>query len=117
MKLKPYDKNFYFGLNHYQNYYITKLLRNYRSHPNIIQISNELYYDNELIACNRIDSFIHDHFVEKFPIIFHGVNGIEEKEENSTRYKTINLIYRSIYLFIVIFHEQSLIAMEMIYLK
>lgn len=32
---------------------LTKLIQNYRSHPAIIQISNQMFYDNELIPCAK----------------------------------------------------------------
>uniref|UniRef100_A0A8C6P322 RNA helicase n=1 Tax=Nothobranchius furzeri TaxID=105023 RepID=A0A8C6P322_NOTFU len=35
----------------YNNCFVTKLLRNYRSHPAILKIPNELFYDGELQAC------------------------------------------------------------------
>lgn len=30
---------------------ITKLLKNYRSHPHILELPNRLFYDNELESC------------------------------------------------------------------
>ncbi|MEQ2231046.1 hypothetical protein ILYODFUR_035375 [Ilyodon furcidens] len=35
----------------YDNCFVTKLLRNYRSHPSILKIPNERFYDGELQAC------------------------------------------------------------------
>uniref|UniRef100_A0AAQ6IQ22 RNA helicase n=1 Tax=Anabas testudineus TaxID=64144 RepID=A0AAQ6IQ22_ANATE len=35
----------------FNNRYVTKLLRNYRSHPAILKIPNELFYDGELQVC------------------------------------------------------------------
>lgn len=66
--------------NKYNPKYITKLLINYRSHPSIIHISNELFYDNEL--CSQFQS---KYGKDTFPIIFHGVRGKEEKYPNSPR--------------------------------
>ena len=40
--------------NHHQHYntrVITKLLRNYRSHPAILKLPNEMFYNSELIPC------------------------------------------------------------------
>lgn len=31
--------------------YVTQLIRNYRSHAAILQVSNELYYDRNLNVC------------------------------------------------------------------
>ncbi|XP_016136482.1 putative helicase mov-10-B.1 isoform X2 [Sinocyclocheilus grahami] len=39
------------GTTGYDNRYVTKLLRNYRSHPSILKIPNEMFYDGELVAC------------------------------------------------------------------
>ena len=33
---------------HYDNRVLTKLLRNYRSHPDILKLPNEMFYDDEL---------------------------------------------------------------------
>ena len=35
----------------FRSAYITKLLRNYRSHPEIPRLPNELFYDGELLPC------------------------------------------------------------------
>uniref|UniRef100_A0AAY4D238 RNA helicase n=1 Tax=Denticeps clupeoides TaxID=299321 RepID=A0AAY4D238_9TELE len=72
----------------YNGHFVTKLLRNYRSHPAILKIPNELFYDNELQVyaeekarkafCNW------KHLPKKgFPVIFHGVIGKDEREANS----------------------------------
>ncbi|KAM9320258.1 helicase MOV-10 [Gastrophryne carolinensis] len=68
--------------------FVTKLLLNYRSHPDILTVPNELFYDNELepradematrIYCNWEKLPKKD-----FPIIFHGVLGKDEREGNS----------------------------------
>ncbi|XP_058807141.1 putative helicase MOV-10 [Phymastichus coffea] len=57
--------------NKYNPKYITKLLQNYRNDPAILHVSNHLFYNSELIA-KRQGSI-------KFPIIFHGVEGEEDK--------------------------------------
>lgn len=36
--------------NKYNSIYITQLVRNYRSHPAILKMSNELFYENSLMA-------------------------------------------------------------------
>ena len=82
MKLDLYSKN---SKSKYDRNYITKLLRNYRSHAAIIRTSNELFYDNELIASNKVCSLTIPNFPQEFPVLFHGVNGNEKKEEKSTR--------------------------------
>lgn len=38
-------------LGSYDSDLLTKLLNNYRSHKNIIEIPNQLFYDNELKEC------------------------------------------------------------------
>ena len=77
MKREPYRKDPEKG---YDPRYITKLIRNYRSHPAIIQVSNALFYENELIACADVEIPI-----DGVPIVFHGVVGKEKKIANSKR--------------------------------
>ncbi|XP_061759269.1 putative helicase mov-10-B.1 isoform X2 [Nerophis ophidion] len=72
-----FDKNF-----------VTKLLCNYRSHPAILKIPNELFYDGELLVrANEMirNSFCNwEHLKKKdFPVIFHDVTGVDEREANS----------------------------------
>ncbi|XP_054464459.1 putative helicase mov-10-B.2 [Anoplopoma fimbria] len=72
----------------FNNRFVTKLLRNYRSHPAILKVPNELFYDNELQYCaNEIlrSSYCGwEHLKNKaFPVIFRGVNGIDLREKSS----------------------------------
>ncbi|KAJ3321096.1 hypothetical protein HDU76_000148 [Blyttiomyces sp. JEL0837] len=67
---------------------ITKLLRNYRSHPAILNISSSLFYNKELIASaekTSRDSLTDVDFLpaKGFPIIFCGVNGRDMQEGDS----------------------------------
>ncbi|XP_033121738.1 putative helicase mov-10-B.1 [Anneissia japonica] len=73
---------------HYNPKVMTKLLQNYRSHPEILKLPNELFYDNELEA--KADIFMRETMCrweelpkKNFPLIFHGVEGKDEKEGTS----------------------------------
>ena len=66
----------------YNPFFITKLVKNYRSQKAILRIPNKLFYENELIACGK--NTIIDLFREK-PIIFHDVQGRESKIPGSHR--------------------------------
>lgn len=48
MEMDIYKKNPL--TNNYNSNVLTKLVQNYRSHPAIIQISNEMFYENELVS-------------------------------------------------------------------
>ncbi|XP_075709974.1 helicase MOV-10 [Rhinoderma darwinii] len=72
----------------YNPQFVTKLLQNYRSHPDILSVPNELFYDNELQA--KADALITHSYCnweklpkKDFPIIFHDVLGKDEREGNS----------------------------------
>ncbi|KAM3872351.1 putative helicase mov-10-B.1 [Diretmus argenteus] len=72
----------------YNNRYVTKLLRNYRSHPAILEIPNELFYEGELQY--HADEMIRnsycrwEHLPQKnFPVIFHPVMGLDVRESGS----------------------------------
>ncbi|XP_015197664.2 putative helicase mov-10-B.1 [Lepisosteus oculatus] len=81
-----YQKNVNTG--QYNGIFVTKLLRNYRSHPAILKIPNELFYDGELqVFADEILRSTYcnwEHLPEQgFPIIFHGVLGKDDREGNS----------------------------------
>ncbi|XP_054641470.1 putative helicase mov-10-B.1 isoform X2 [Dunckerocampus dactyliophorus] len=72
----------------FDNNFVTKLLCNYRSHPAILKIPNELFYDGELQVCAnemKRNYFCNwEHLKKKdIPVIFHGVTGIDEREATS----------------------------------
>ncbi|KAI1893092.1 hypothetical protein AGOR_G00140310 [Albula goreensis] len=81
----------------YDNRFVTKLLRNYRSHPAILKLPNEMFYEGELqvyadeILRNSYCTW--EHLPKKgFPVIFHGVAGKDERESNSPSFFNRNEI-------------------------
>ncbi|XP_063709671.1 putative helicase mov-10-B.1 [Culicoides brevitarsis] len=67
---------------------LTKLLQNFRSHKNILDIPNKLFYDNELLAMAKpaiTDICLHQQILpnKKVPIIFHSVYGETLKEDDN----------------------------------
>ncbi|CAH0778069.1 unnamed protein product [Bemisia tabaci] len=84
MSLELYQKN----NNKYNPNVITKLVQNHRSHGAVIEVSNILFYDNELKVNG--DKNIINMAVgwsqlpnKNYPVIFHGVKGEEERESSS----------------------------------
>ena len=76
------------GSKTYNHLFITKLVRNYRSHPSILSLPSELFYSNELLPFANVlnrEKFIGWEKLpnKNFPIIFHGVNGKNERELQS----------------------------------
>lgn len=72
----------------YNPQFVTKLVLNYRSHPDILSVPNELFYDNELQA--KADEMVTHAYCnweklpkKNFPILFHHVLGKDEREANS----------------------------------
>merc|ERR1712223_411507 len=70
---------------------ITKLLNNFRSHPKLLTLPSELFYDRELEA--KADTFVTHSMVnwsqlpnKKVPLIFHGVVGEDQREARSPSY-------------------------------
>ena len=72
----------------YDSRVMTKLVKNYRSHPAILKLPNELFYDGDLIPSAdqfKVNSLVNwEHLPQKgFPVVFHGVKGSDEREGNS----------------------------------
>ncbi|KAF0914587.1 hypothetical protein E2562_030663 [Oryza meyeriana var. granulata] len=83
--------------------YVTKLVRNYRCHPAILELPSELFYGGELIACKEDEvSSIYDGIDlpnKLFPVLFVGIQGCDEREGNNPSWfnrieasKVVNII-------------------------
>lgn len=64
--------------------YVTKLVRNYRCHPEILHLPSELFYNGELIA-SKEDTGESVAWVDllpnrDFPVLFVGIQGRDERE-------------------------------------
>ncbi|GIL67707.1 hypothetical protein Vafri_21028 [Volvox africanus] len=75
-------------LGSYPSAYITKLLQNYRSHPDILRVSNAAFYDNELIPAANAD--IVNGMLQweelpnpRVPMMMHHIVGKDVQEANS----------------------------------
>ncbi|KAF5389693.1 hypothetical protein D9757_006021 [Collybiopsis confluens] len=73
---------------------IIKLVRNFRSHPAILEFSNERFYNRELQYCadpaltRNLESS--DELPQKkFPLIFHGIVGKDQREASSPSFFNI----------------------------
>lgn len=82
---------------HFDTRFVTKLLRNYRSHAAILKIPNELFYENELqVFADQWERETYckwEHLPKKgFPVIFHGVMGKDEREANSPSFFNVSEI-------------------------
>uniref|UniRef100_A0ACD5TUW5 Uncharacterized protein n=2 Tax=Avena sativa TaxID=4498 RepID=A0ACD5TUW5_AVESA len=83
--------------------YVTKLLRNYRCHPAILELPSQLFYGSELIACkgDEVPS-VYDCMGlpnKSFPVLFVGIQGCDEREGNNPSWfnrieasKVVNII-------------------------
>ncbi|XP_014473280.1 PREDICTED: putative helicase mov-10-B.1, partial [Dinoponera quadriceps] len=76
----------------YNPHYVTKLVKNYRSHRHIIHVPNDHFYENELECYEHADTQIALNWNrlpnKKFPIIFQEVLGVEERSESRSVYNT-----------------------------
>lgn len=76
-------------------YRIVKLIKNFRSHPDIIKFSNDQFYDSELQTCgNQAITHSLQNYEELpkrlFPVIFHGIIGKDEREASSPSFFNID---------------------------
>jgi len=80
---------------------ITKLVKNFRSHKELLTVPKTLYYDNELEACadeRMADSCLQFPGLteqarkQRVPLVFHGVIGQDLKEETSPSFFNVEEI-------------------------
>lgn len=81
----------------YNPNYITKLIKNYRSHESLLYVSNKQFYTNELETCGGADTRMALNWSQlpnkNFPMIFQEVLGDEERSKTRRyMFKCINLI-------------------------
>ena len=79
----------------YNNKYCTLLRRNYRSHPSILTVPNQLFYKNQLIPSVNVDErsklYQFELFTNKsIPIQFHCAAGKEDREADSASWFNID---------------------------
>ncbi len=74
---------------------IMQLVKNFRSHPDILAFPNEQFYGNQLQACG--DPLLTKSLensdelpTKKFPIVFHSVVGRDQREESSPSFFNIS---------------------------
>ncbi|XP_069083667.1 RNA helicase Mov10l1 [Pleurodeles waltl] len=79
------DEKSFGAFGSYNPMLVTKLLKNYRSHPALLDLPSKLFYHKELEVCadpavvNSLSTW--DKLPRKhFPLIFHGVRGTETRE-------------------------------------
>jgi helicase MOV-10 len=73
------------------------LLKNFRSHQNILKFPNERFYNNDLQECGdraTIDQYLRWSHLPKrgFPIIFHAIHGKDDREASSPSFFNIDEI-------------------------
>lgn len=79
----------------YDNRFVVKLIRNYRSHPEILRVPNDCFYNNELEPhaekLTRESLCLWNRLPKKgFPIVFHGVIGKDERESRSPSFFNVD---------------------------
>lgn len=67
--------------------FMTKLVRNYRTHEAILRLPSDLFYAGELIPCKEEnkDSISWEGIIpdKEFPLLFIGIQGCDEREGNN----------------------------------
>ncbi|XP_029472882.1 RNA helicase Mov10l1 isoform X1 [Rhinatrema bivittatum] len=79
------DQKTYGACGSYNPLLVTKLVKNYRSHPALLELPSKLFYHRELEACAKgavVNAFLSWEKLPRkgFPLIFHGVRGSEMRE-------------------------------------
>lgn len=73
----------------YNERFVTKLVKNYRSHEMILKVPNELFYHNELVSVAGATSTIFTEWehlkAPGIPVIFHHIAGEDCRENISPR--------------------------------
>ncbi|RXW19457.1 hypothetical protein EST38_g6387 [Candolleomyces aberdarensis] len=74
---------------------IVKLVKNFRSHPAILEFSNEQFYSSELRPCgNRALTHSLENIDElpkkRFPLLFHAIVGKDEREASSPSFFNVD---------------------------
>ncbi|XP_012063839.1 PREDICTED: putative helicase MOV-10 [Atta cephalotes] len=86
----------------YNPNYITKLIKNYRSHENLLYMSNKLFYNDELKFCGGADTQMALNWSQlpnkKFPMIFQEVLGTEQRCESLSVYNTAEVLSVLVYI-------------------
>ncbi|CAN0164996.1 unnamed protein product, partial [Ectocarpus fasciculatus] len=81
------NTDLYSATGSYNSTVVTKLVNCYRCHPAIIHVANQQFYDGDLRDFAGPESHSlcawPDLVTPKFPLIFHGINGENEREGNS----------------------------------
>jgi len=81
----------------YDDRLVVKLLRNYRSHPDILHIPNRSFYDSDLQPCaDEAGRTLLCRWPglpkQGFPLVFHGIVGRDEREERSPSFFNVDEI-------------------------
>ncbi|KAF8916713.1 P-loop containing nucleoside triphosphate hydrolase protein [Mucidula mucida] len=74
---------------------IMKLVKSFRSHPDILRFPNEQFYDGELQACadaalTRSLETVETLPTKRFPVMFHAVVGKDQREKSSPSFFNID---------------------------
>nr|XP_033813500.1 RNA helicase Mov10l1 isoform X2 [Geotrypetes seraphini] len=82
------DQKTYSACGSYNPLLVTKLVKNYRSHPALLVLPSKLFYHRELEACAEgamVNTLLSWEKLPRkgFPLIFHGVRGNEMREGSS----------------------------------
>lgn len=92
MSLSLYSRRMINGTESYDSRYLTKLVRNFRSHPGLLEVPSRLFYEGELQPCAdpiMVNSCLQFSGLpaaakkSNIPLIFHGIVGQDLKEERS----------------------------------